>query len=112
MCGINQRSDGKELQMHFVVSWDLRAQGNLRTEVHNAMREGLRGYSWLCLLPAFYIVDVNSEQDWHAIHKNLLSVAQKYSGEVNFLMGPVYDSDSDYFVYQMPENDFYHPPSA
>ena len=93
--------------MHFVISWDLRAEKNRWAEINNAMLEGLKGHEWIRLLPAFYILQIGSEQDWQVIQENLLSVAQRYSGEVNFLMGPIYDSDSNFFVYQIPENDFY-----
>lgn len=93
--------------MHFVVSWDLRAQGSRWAEINAAMLEGLRGRSWIRMLSTFYILEIESDQDWPVIQESLLSVAQIYSGEVNFLMSPVYDFDSDYFVYQMPDGDYY-----
>ena len=93
--------------MHFVISWDLRTEKNRWAEINSAMLEGLNGHDWIRLLSAFYILEIESEQDWQVIQKNLLSVAQRYSGEVNFLMSPIYDSDSNFFVYQIPENDFY-----
>jgi hypothetical protein len=93
--------------LHFVVSWELRSQGNRRLEINNAMMEGLYGYSWLRLLSSFYILDIDSERDWNVIHERLLSAAVRFKGEVNFLMSPIYDFDSDYFVYEMPEKDFY-----
>jgi hypothetical protein len=89
------------------VSWELRSQGNRRLEINNAMMEGLYGYSWLRLLSSFYILDIDSEHDWNVIHERLLSAAVRFKGEVNFLMSPIYDFDSDYFVYEMPEKDFY-----
>jgi hypothetical protein len=71
------------------------------------MMEGLYGYSWLRLLSSFYILDIDSEHDWNVIHERLLSATVRFKGEVNFLMSPIYDFDSDYFVYEMPEKDFY-----
>jgi len=76
-------------------------------EINNAMFDGLHGYSWLRMLSSFYILDIDSERDWNVIHERLLSTAEKFKGEVNFLMSPIYDFDSDYFVYEMPEKDFY-----
>jgi hypothetical protein len=92
--------------MHFIVSWDLRTQANRRPEIDHAMLDGLRGYAWIRLLSTFYILEIGSDQDWQVIHKNLLSIAQGYPGEVNFLMSPIYDTDSNFFVYQMPDSDF------
>jgi hypothetical protein len=93
--------------MHFVISWDLRTEQDRWAEITSALVEGLKGHDWLRLLPSFYILEIESERDWRIIQEKLLSVAQRYSGEVNFLMSPIYDSDSNFFVYQMPENDFY-----
>jgi hypothetical protein len=93
--------------MHFVISWDLRTEQSRRAEINCAMVEGLHGYDWLRLLPSFYILEIESERDWRVIQEKLLTIAQSYSGEVNFLMSPIYDADSNFFVYQMPENDFY-----
>jgi hypothetical protein len=93
--------------MHFVVSWDLSAEQDRWVEINRAMLEALNSHDWLRLLPAFYILEIESEKDWQVIQDKLLSAAQRYSGEVNFLMSPIYDSDSNFFVYQMPENSFY-----
>jgi hypothetical protein len=93
--------------MHFVVSWDLKAEGNRWAEINSAMLGGMHGYAWLRLLATFYILEIDSEGDWQVIHENLLSIAERYPGEINFLMSPIYDSDSDFFVYQMPDSDFY-----
>jgi hypothetical protein len=77
-------------------------------EINKAMLEGLQGYSWLRMLSSFFILDIDSERDWDVIHERLLSAAERFKGEVNFLMSPIYDLDSDYFVYEMPEDDSYH----
>ena len=71
------------------------------------MLEGLRGYAWLRLLSTFYIMEIDFEEDWQKIHERLLSIAQDYPGEVNFLMSPIYECDSNFFVYHMPDSDFY-----
>jgi hypothetical protein len=89
------------------VSWELKAQGNRRSYINNAMMESLDGYSWLRMLSCFYILDIDSERDWNVIHERLLYTAEKFKGEVNFLMSPIYDFDSDYFIYEIPEKDFY-----
>ena len=95
--------------MHFVVSWELKPQGKRSGEINSAMLEGLSGCSWLRMLSSFYIVDIDSERDWNVIHERLLATAERFKGEVNFLMSPIYDFDSDYFIYEMPGRDFYRP---
>ena len=94
--------------MHFVVAWETQSQGKRRNELTSAMEKGLMGYSWVRLLSMFYVVDMNSERDWSIIHEKLLAIAAHFSGEVNFLMSPIYYLDSDYFVYEMPDQNFYH----
>lgn len=93
--------------MHFVVSWEITPIVTQCGEINNALLEVFRGYSWLRLLPSFYILEADSQNEWNVIHQKLLTIAQKYQGEVNFLMSPLYDVDSEYFVYQMPDRDFY-----
>jgi hypothetical protein len=93
--------------MHFVISWEMKADGEQQNEIDNAMLAGLAGYAWIRLLSAFYILDIDTEQDWHVIQGRLLAVAQRYSGKVNFLMSPMYEFDSDYFVYQIPDKGYY-----
>jgi len=93
--------------MHFVVSWEIKPKGSTQAEVNTAMLEGIQGYSWLRLLSTFYILEIDSPHDWNIVHEKLLAVAQRYQNEVNFLMSPLYDIDSEYFVYKMPDQDFY-----
>jgi hypothetical protein len=94
--------------MHFVVAWETQSQGERRNEITSAMEKGLSGYSWIRLLSAFYVLDVYSEQAWNIVQEKMLAIAAHFPGEVNFLMSPIYYHDSDYFVYEMPDKDFYH----
>jgi hypothetical protein len=93
--------------MHFVVAWETQSQGERWNEINSAMEEGLLGYSWIRLLRMFYVVDIDSDDDWNIVHEKLLAIAAHFSGEVNFLMSPIYDLDSNYFVYEMPDKGFY-----
>ena len=93
--------------MHFVVAWETKSSGERQNEINDAMLAGLVGYAWIRLLSAFYILDIDADRDWHVIHERLLAVAQRYSDEVNFLMSPIYEFDSDYFVYQIPDKGYY-----
>jgi hypothetical protein len=94
--------------MHFVVAWETQSQGERQNEINSAMEQGLLGYSWIRLLRTFYILDVGLEHDWNIVHEKLLAIATLFPGEVNFLMSPIYYLDSDYFVYEMPDKNFYH----
>jgi hypothetical protein len=93
--------------MHFVISWEIKSGDKQRSEINDAMLAGLAGYPWIRLLSAFYVLEIRSDQDWLVIHEKLLAIARQYGGRVNFLMSPIYEFDSDYFVYQMPNKDFY-----
>jgi hypothetical protein len=93
--------------MHLIASWDIKPRGERRREIDNAMKEGLYGYSWIHPLEMFYIVDLNSHLDWTIIQERFLSIAQNFMDEVNFLMSPVYEEEAGYFVFQIPDGDFY-----
>ena len=93
--------------MHFIVSWETNPGCEQQEDINNAMLSGLDGYSWIRFLSSFYVIDIDYGSDWSAIHKNLLSIAEGFSGKVNFLMSPIYDQDSEFFVYQMPEKGYY-----
>ncbi|MEW6001778.1 MAG: hypothetical protein AB1638_03905 [Nitrospirota bacterium] len=95
------------LKMHLIVSWRIKPSGKRFTEIDDAMRLGLDGYSWIQPLSGFYIIEIFSRLDWNVIQERLLSIAQNFSGEVNFLMSPVYDAETDYFVYHIRDDDFY-----
>ena len=92
--------------MHFIVSWETKPGCKQEGAINDAMLAGLGGHSWIRLLSSFYVIEIDYGSDWSAIHKNLLSIAEGFSGEVNFLMSPIYDEDSEFFVYQMPEKGY------
>ena len=77
--------------MHFVLSWDIEAEGQKWTEINEAMKQGLSGYLWVRPLTTFYIVKANSQHDWDTIQKNLVGVAKRYSEEISFIMSPLMD---------------------
>lgn len=74
--------------MHIVVSWDISASGNRLTEIDNKMRQGLKGYSWVRPLKAFYVVQVTSEEDRKNIKSALVGVAKEATEHVNFVVSP------------------------
>jgi len=74
--------------MHFVVSWDIKAEGQEWDSINKEMKNCLSGYSWVRPLTTFYIVKVSSQSDWDSIQKNLVSIA-KTAKKVNFIMSPL-----------------------
>jgi hypothetical protein len=71
------------------------------------MKQALHGYSRIQPISMFYILEIASALDWDVIQERLLSIAQNFSAEVNFLISPVYEAETDYFVYHIPDDDFY-----
>jgi hypothetical protein len=94
--------------MHFIVSWDIKSDKDRSCEINNAMKKGISGYSWLQPIPDFYIVEIYSGLDWESIREKLLRVAERFPGEVSFVMSPLYDCETDYFISHIPpDDDFY-----
>jgi len=93
--------------MHFVMAWESQTQGERWREINNTVENGFIGYSWLRLLRTFYVLEIDSDNDWNVVHERMLAIASRFPGEFNFLMSPIYDLDSNYFVYEMPDKDFY-----
>lgn len=92
--------------MHFIVSWDIKAESARWLEIDRAMREGIRDYSWIHPLPTFYILKVYTGHDWNTVRENLLGIAETFPDEVNFVVSPLYDFESDFFLYHVPDKDF------
>jgi hypothetical protein len=94
--------------MHLIISWNIEASNERRADIENAMKHGLNGYSWIQPLSSFYILEISSMSDWFAIQERLLSAAQNFSNEVNFIMSPVYHEETDYFVFHIPDRGFHN----
>ena len=84
--------------MHFIVSWDIRVSGPKVNKINAAMKKGLSGYSWVRPLKTFYIVNVNSQDDWDSIRKSLVSTVNKYPRMVIFVMSPLMEGGKYYGI--------------
>ena len=93
--------------MHLIVSWKIEETSEKSTEIDDAMKQGLGGYSWIQPLSGFYIMEIYSQLDWITIQERLLSIAAYYFDEMNFIMSPVYYEETDYFVFRIPDDNFY-----
>ena len=75
--------------MHFVASWDIKAEGDEWTRINDGMKEQLKGYSWVKPLSTFYIIKVSSGEDATEIVKKLQAAAQKTPSKINLIASPV-----------------------
>jgi len=78
--------------MHFVVSWDIHAQGAKWTEVNNQLQACLAPYSWVKPLNTLYVVQVASQVAGDHIVSMLTRTAQSAAVtgvSVHFLATPL-----------------------
>jgi len=92
--------------LHFIISWEISSESSNSEEINQALLQQISDYEWIRLLSNFYILDINSECDWVRVQQRFLLVSEKFP-EVNFLLSPIYNCDSNFFVYRMPENGYH-----
>lgn len=73
--------------MHFVAHWEF--VGTTRASVIEAeLRGALSIYSWVRPLTNFYIIHVQSSEQYQSIVNVLLAIGRKYPSELHFLVTP------------------------
>jgi hypothetical protein len=80
--------------MHALVSWDIKSEGDEWNRINEAMRECLRGYSWVKPLSTFYIVQIDDATDRADLKDDLVSVCKQNPGKVHFVISPALTGDS------------------
>lgn len=75
--------------MHFVVSWDIQAEGEAWKAANAALKECLSGYSWVKPLTTLYIVRIRNEEAYESIKESIKEVARTSTVTVHFLVTPV-----------------------
>lgn len=71
-----------------MVAWEIKvADAARRTEISSALREALKGYSWVRALGSVYIVKVTSDEDRNNLGESLKDVSRKLGG-VNIIYSP------------------------
>ena len=75
--------------MHVALSWDISASGDRWTKINDAMKEPIKGYSWVRPLTTFYVVKVQSTQDRDSLVDRLISVAKTFPEKIHFVISPV-----------------------
>jgi hypothetical protein len=71
-----------------MVAWEVKAADARRQEeISSALKEALRGYSWVRALGSVYIVKVRSDDDRDNLGESLKNVARELDG-VNIIYSP------------------------
>ena len=75
--------------MHFILSWDINAEGTEWDKINSLLKDRIEEYSWVRPLRSFYIIRVSEPQDWHKIRDALIEVAKSSEIRIHFLIGPL-----------------------
>lgn len=82
--------------MHFVLSYDLSAEGARRREIEQRIEAVLSPYTHVKSLKNFYIIKVSDEKDWEHIRQELTALSNLITEEFYFVMSPLIDSRARY----------------
>ena len=72
--------------MHFVMSYDLKAEGTRRADLEDKIEAILSPYQHVKRLSAFYVIKINSEKEWEELRLALNSFASDISEEFHYIM--------------------------
>jgi len=75
--------------MYFIVSWDISAVEPQWSRIDEQMRNCLRGFESIRPVNTYYIVKVNSKQQYEDINTCLLKVAQAQTATVHYISTPL-----------------------
>jgi hypothetical protein len=77
--------------MHFTISWEIEAEGELQKRIHGIMMETLKRQATSVAepLPKYFVVGVESETKWQLILKMLKGICLMHKGKIRFVMSPV-----------------------
>lgn len=90
--------------MHFVLSYDLGAEGQRREEIEEQIRVILNPYQYVRKLTTFFIVHVNNQAESVAIRTTLTDLSQNIPERFHFIMSPMMEGG----LYNgiLPQNDW------
>lgn len=75
--------------MHFVISWDIQAEGEEWKNANDTLKKCLSGYSWVKPLTTLYIVKIRNEEAYDSIKESLKEVASTASITIHFVVTPI-----------------------
>lgn len=79
----------KNQSMHFVLSYDLSATEERRTEIESRIENILANYKHIKRLSTFYIVHVSNNIEWDSIRIALTNLVNGISEKMHFIMSPL-----------------------
>lgn len=88
--------NNKNRYMHFVLSYDLGASGERRTQIENQIEEILSPYGHVKRLTTFYIVHITVASEWNTILSRLSELSQNITESFHFIMSPTMPTGSRY----------------
>lgn len=83
------RTKKRKKAMHFIVSWDINAEGEEWDALNAQLKECIENYSWARPLSTFYVVRVSAPQEWQEITKDLIKVAEGSPIRIHLVIGPL-----------------------
>lgn len=77
--------------MHFVLSYDLGATGERRTQIENEIHSVISPYRNVKRLTTYYIIHVESSAVWETIRRQLTNLSSSIPERLHFIMTPLMD---------------------
>jgi hypothetical protein len=77
--------------MHFVLSYDLSASGERRTQIENEIHAIIAQYRNVKCLTTFYVIHVSNHSEWELMRQQLSNYSTRISEKLNFIMTPLMD---------------------
>jgi hypothetical protein len=77
--------------MHFVLSYDLGASGERRTQIENEIHAIIAPYRNVKCLTTFYVIHVSNHSEWELMRQQLSNYSARISEKFNFIMTPLMD---------------------
>lgn len=75
--------------MHILISWDIKAEGGVWSDINSDLKECLKGFSWTKPLSTLYIVELYDSDDRKEIKSDLINVCNSYDEKIHFIITPV-----------------------
>ena len=75
--------------MHFVLSYDLSAEGQRRTDIEREIENVLSPYQSVKRLSTFFIIHVENIHQWSSIRLSLTEITKRIPEKFFFIMSPL-----------------------
>lgn len=74
--------------MHFIVHWGPQSGNAVPAAPQNDLLQILKPYSWVRPLPNFYVVHVDTSDQYQWVSNGLNQAAQKYPNQIHLIVSP------------------------